>query len=197
MKRLNGIVVDVETGGLDPARCALLEVGLVAVHEGRAVMDYGFRVAAAPMLAVDPEAAVVNGYDPARWGGTTEAHAAAVVHDFCQATQRRLGRQQLTWIGANTPFDRAFLDALMRRTRHPPLAYFTHRDVDVSRIAVVGMLAGKLRGVGVDSLRKSLLGRADRPLPHTALGDCRETLDILRALLARLRWADPPEEEEP
>lgn len=187
LTRLNGVVIDVETGGLEPARHALLEVALVAVREGEPVMHWSSRVAPAGGLRIDAEAAQVNGWTPA-WGGIAESYALYVVQDFLARTQEVLKRKQLLWIGANTAFDRAFLYAAGCRTGHAPLAAFSHRDVDVNKIASVPWLLGEVPGISVDSLRKSLLGIPARTGPHTALEDCYTTLEITRALVTRLTW---------
>lgn len=187
--RLNGVVIDCETGGLDAASCALLEVALVAVEKGEPFMSWSTRVRAYPGLRIEAEAAVVNGWTPS-WGGVDEAYALFVVCDFLKATQARLNRKQLLWIGANTPFDRGFLAAAGRRHGHDVLSAFSHRDVDVCRLAMAPFLGGHVRGVGIDSLRKSLLGKEERRGAHAAVGDCMDALDCLRVLMDRLAWRE-------
>jgi DNA polymerase III epsilon subunit-like protein len=189
LDRLNGVVVDCETGGLNAASCALLEVALVAVEKGRPFMSWHTRVRAHSDLRIEAEAASVNGWTPG-WGGVEEAYALFVVCDFLRATQEKLKRKQILWIGANTPFDRAFLAAAGLRHGHDPLAAFSHRDVDVARMAMVPFLMGEVRGVGIDSLRKSLLGKEERQGSHTALSDCMDALDCLRAIMGRLTWRE-------
>lgn len=193
LARLNGVVIDVETGGLEPARCALLEVALVAVRAGEPIMHWSSRVVPAGGMRIDAEAAQVNGWTPA-WGGITESYALFVVQDFLARTQEMLKRKQLLWIGANTAFDREFLHAAGCRTGYTPLAAFSHRDVDVNKIASVPWLLGEVPGISVDSLRKSLLGIPARTGPHTALDDCFTTLAIARTMLTRLTWGVAPGE---
>ena len=177
-----------ETGGLDARRCALLEVGLLAVREGQPIAKWHTRVVPWAGLDVDVQAAAVNGYSPA-WGGAEEGDVLRGVVAFLGWFRASLKRKHLAWIGANVPFDRGFLSAAAERqgVARDLAACFSHRDVDVARIAVVPYLLGELPGIGLDVLRRDLLGRPPRWV-HSAIEDCEETLDCLQALVDRLRW---------
>ena len=189
LDRLNGVVVDVETGGLHPDRCALLEIGLLAISEGRIVAKWHTRVIPHPGFLVEPEAAFVNGYTP-EWGGAEEGAVLRGVVDFLRWFQGSIKRKQLTWIGANVPFDREFVRAAAIRHGcfHDIASSFSHRDVDVARLAMIPLLAGAIKGIGLDVLRRDLLGLEKRGF-HNALNDCEDTFSCLRTMMARMEWA--------
>jgi DNA polymerase III epsilon subunit-like protein len=188
LERLTGVVIDVETGSLNPETGALLEVAMIAVRNGDIAAKWVTRVQPQAGLTVDPDAARVNGYDPGTWGGAWESATMASMVEFLRWFQGSSGRKKLTWIGTNVPFDRNFLAAAGRRhgVAHAVLSSFDHRDVDVARMAMFLVLDGTARGTGLDVLRRELLGLGPRDL-HGALSDCEDTLACLRALVALWR----------
>lgn len=190
LDRLNGVVLDTETGGLDASTCALLEVGLIAVSEGAPIARWHTRVIPHPGLSIEPQAAAVNGYDAATWGGATEREVVYGMVAFLQWVQSVLKRKQLTWIGCNCPFDQGFLQyAAQRHGAHQAFtSCFGFRDVDLTRMAMVPYLSGAIRGVGLDVLRRDLLGLEKRGV-HSALLDCEDTLQCLHAFMQRCTWA--------
>ncbi len=186
---LKGVCLDVETGGLDYYSNALLEVGMVVVKDGYEVAAWNWRINPGSGLAVDLEAARVNGYNAATWNGWGEREALTQIMDGIRWAQGALKRKKLTWIGANCPFDRSFMLAAMQRHGFAAEWHhsFDHRDVDVARIAWIPRWAGAVNGVGLDVLGRDLLG-AEKRGDHNALEDVRLTLSCLQAIAGRLTW---------
>lgn len=178
------IIIDTETGGLDPRRHALVEVGALHVETGaefhRIVKPY-------PSYEMEPEALRKNGYTPEILMeiGTEEAE---VVVDFAKWM---LSHPVQDWAGSNPGFDRDFIHAAMER--HGMAYRLPRRPVGVENLAwmadqmgVIVLPVGKdgRKSAGLDSVLKAL-GMEDRgDNPHDALGDCRLTRDVLQKLLA-------------
>lgn len=184
------IVVDVETGGLDPLTSPLLEVAVGIVQDGYLVDVYAARVLPYDPERVDPEAAQVVGYtDAEEWaqsGAVSEAEALRGALDFVQAHHRE---ERVTWIGHNAAFDRGFLAAAAKRTDLAFLGeHCRHRDIDTMVLATVPQAAGILPSRSLDALCLGAgVERSGRRF-HSAAEDVRLTWAALGWLLLHLRW---------
>lgn len=194
IKRLHGIVIDVETGGFDETEVALLSVGMVCVIAGRVVDCIEVRIAPAPGLRIELDAVAVNGYDAITWGGVDELAALTRLRRWieqqihCFGGELVFGGGLVTWIGFNVPFDRRFLRAAERRQADACqlTTLFSHRDMDVRGLAMIPFLAGDIERTSLDTLCEMF--RIRRAQPHNAMSDCLSTLVVLCALLARMTW---------
>jgi len=190
-KRLTGIVVDVETGGLDERHHALLEIGAIFVVEGSARRSFSLRVQPEPSLVVDPEAAAVNGYTADSWSGLPEAQVLGAFAAWVQLVNATEGTpDRADWIGHNCDFDRRFLRAAYERNPEvqTALSGFTHRDIDLHTLSLIPFLMGDVRSRKLDDLCTALLGRHQRT-PHYALGDAHDAYACLTTILDRTLWA--------
>jgi ribonuclease T len=120
------VVVDVETGGFDWNRHALLEIAAVPLDldaEGRLVPGptASSHVMPAPGTDVDPKSLEVTGIDighPFR-DAKNERQALDVVFAPVRAAMRRHGCQRAILVGHNAHFDLNFLNAAVARSKHP------------------------------------------------------------------------------
>lgn len=175
------VVLDVETGGLDPTVHALVEVALVCGDE-----HYSARVLD-PTGMMDPAALAYRGVDARTVleGARSSQAVALEVQRWVADAESRLGR--LTLAGHNVGFDVAFLSRLFTRGRirltPPRVLASTYQSVDTHSI----LWSWVQRGVLPESCR-----RLDGALTHygirvegrhTALGDARATQALLRRLL--------------
>lgn len=180
------IIVDTETGGLDPARCALLAVAAVHMETGETFFHY---VRPFPTFACEAEAERVHGLTREFLEGQG-LDEEDVMRRFA-AWLHLHGRQD--WAGCNPSFDQRFLDAAFERSgletrmgRRPvclqTVAWMADR---LGAICLpVGKDGGRLRSL--DAIAKTLgLGR--QAVTHDALEDARLTLACLRRLLGMLR----------
>lgn len=167
LSALRYAVVDVETTGGSPERGGrIVEVGVVEVHQGRVVDEYG--------SLVNP------GIPMPRWvsrlTGITDQMVATAppFEEVCDAVRRRLeGR---VFVAHNVPFDWGFLAAEMRRARSLLPSGPRLCTIRLTRRALPG-----LQRRGLDSLAHYYsVPIRDR---HRALGDARATAVVLLRLL--------------
>jgi DNA polymerase III epsilon subunit-like protein len=110
------IAVDVETGGLDAAECAVLSIAAVASWEG--VPPFQVFVLPGEGLRVDPEAARVNGYSEDAWkkrGAVSEEEAVKWWRAWLLRV--RAMRPGVVFAAHNAGFDALFMLALAGRTK--------------------------------------------------------------------------------
>ena len=190
LDNLTGIVLDVETGGLDPSRHALLQIGWVELIRGIPVATRNLHIK--PRGEVDPEIGKINGW-------TGKPHPDAVCESLAlamlaSATRRMelLGDEKPLLIGHNVDFNARFLGAACIRVlsvTHELMSAFGHRRVDTCQLALpleafgeVGerSLDGLCRHFGLwDRLQRASLGH------KSAEANAIATLAVLYELLWR------------
>jgi DNA polymerase III epsilon subunit-like protein len=171
------IVIDTETGGLDPWRNPVLSVGVVDFETGE---DWSTRIIPAGHLSIDSEAARINGYDPETWGGLPESTAAKLFQGFVR------GKDEIV-CGANIRFDVDFLSAwLVRCGQRKP---FWPRLVDVQSLALNAHTQGKITLPRKDNGQLSFSVTAicqaleiKRGETHDALADALDTVECIRRI---------------
>ena len=127
-KRFRGylpVVVDVETGGFDWNRHALLEIAVVPIDvDGDGAMVLGESASAhvvpAPGTDIDPQSLEVTGIDidhPFRFA-RPEREALDHVFATVRAAVKKHGCQRAILVGHNAHFDLNFLNAAVARSGH-------------------------------------------------------------------------------
>ncbi|MCA9538562.1 MAG: 3'-5' exonuclease [Myxococcales bacterium] len=174
------VIVDTETGGLDPQTHSLLSVGLVSGDRRHSTEFFVVE----PTLVTDPKSMAVNRLDLAqvKAEGLDPAAACDAIGAFIEATG--LARP-VTLVGHNIAFDLAFLHRLYRLAGRDFGRDFSHRSVDTHSLLWAAMAAGRLPpGVGGSDAAFAHFGIAPPPEKrHTALGDALATADLLERLL--------------
>lgn len=168
--------LDVETGGLNPKKCALLSIG--------AVSDAGeFYVEIRPTkrLEASEEALEINSLDleSLRKNGIPEAKALKMFFEFAELSG------DVTILGQNPTFDAGFIRAACKR--HGIICPLGHRAIDLHSVAVTAMCAYEYgypvltvekmpsvarTDVNLDSILE-YVGTEKRPGYHNALEDAR------------------------
>ncbi|MBS0558249.1 MAG: ribonuclease T [Proteobacteria bacterium] len=119
------VAVDVETGGFDCEKDALLEIAAVVID-----MDASGTVHPAPVVSthvepfpganIDPRALEITGIDPTHpfRGAVPEREALDVIFRPIRKALREYGCQRAILVGHNAAFDLSFVNAAIRRTAH-------------------------------------------------------------------------------
>lgn len=176
------LVLDTETGGLNPETDALLSVGLVDWQDGRVLRQQEILVDAAG-LNCDPKALAVNkiDLDLHHAYSVSRAEAAEQIRTFCQP----MGRPWLA--GHNVQFDIGFVRRLF--TPEQLRATFSHRVLDTMQVLAYLGHSGKIPD-GIGKLDQAL-AHFDITMPasqrHTALADALATAALYSSLLGVLR----------
>ena len=119
------VVVDVETGGFDSEKDALLEIAAVIVR----MDEHGLlrpdpvvstHVVPFPGANIDPKSLEVTGIDPTHpfRAAVEEREALDVIFRPIRKALREYECQRAILVGHNAAFDIAFLNAAIRRTGH-------------------------------------------------------------------------------
>ncbi|MDH5832885.1 ribonuclease T [Luteimonas kalidii] len=127
-KRFRGylpVVVDVETGGFDWNRHALLEIAVVPIDvdaDGALILDTpaSAHVVPAPGTQIDPQSLEVTGIDldhPFRFA-KPEREALDHVFATVRAAVKKHGCQRAILVGHNAHFDLNFVNAAVARSGH-------------------------------------------------------------------------------
>ena len=186
------LVIDTETGGLDPRKNALLEIGMrlydldgkmeIAFH--RKIMWEGIRV------PIDINALAVNGCNL-----VDGANPETVARELAGWLASMSRRGEVTILGQNLQFDIDFIEEFLRR--HGFVGWrelYRYRRIDTSMIALylqeAGMLPRTVR-LSLAGLHKHFFG-TEIDHVHTALGDVEATFSVYREMLRltreRISW---------
>lgn len=180
-------VVDVETGGFDPERDALLEIAVVVIEmdeEGRLRPGEASNVHVEPFpgARIDPRALEVNGIDPDQplRGAVPEREALNRLFQPVRQAVRRYQCQRAILVGHNASFDLAFLNAAVRRTGHKRNPFHPFSCFDTVSLAGLAygqtVLSRAVEAAGFDW---------DASEAHSALYDAEQTARLFCAIVNR------------
>ena len=181
------VVVDVETGGFDAQRHALLEIAAVPI-----VFDAEGRLAPGPTVCthvepfpggeLDPRSMEVTGIDVGHPFRDAKPEREALDHVFRQVrlAAREAGCQRAILVGHNAPFDLAFLNAAVARVAHKRNPFHPFSTFDTVT------LAGMAYGQTVLSRAMQAAGLEwDGASAHSAVYDAERTADLFCTILNR------------
>lgn len=181
------LVVDTETGGLDPERHPLYTVGaaVLDLQEGHVA---GIEIPVREPAVPDPDALRVNRIDP-------EEHLKSALHpvDAVNALETfalpHFPDGPITIAGYNVAFDTAFLRRLYRLADLRFEDRYSHRTVDLYAVYAVLSAAGLLPAINRPSLEAiaHAIGIEPEQPAHSALADAITTARCLLTLVERLK----------
>jgi DNA polymerase III epsilon subunit-like protein len=211
------IVIDTETGGLDPREHSLLTAAFVHLPS----YEYHTFSVRPDLYRVTPKAMEINRLDLASLAITGKTPTACVegLHEWLQGIAKKhegldgQDRIQVTPIGHNVRFDRDFLERLYLDTCPPGVTIgdrqdlfdniWSYRCLDACGTARILMEAGRLRDLksaSLDALIKYFRVAPPTPSPetgrHTALGDALATAKVYEHLMHMLKGAPEGPREE-
>jgi ribonuclease T len=181
------VVVDVETGGFDPQRHALLEIAAIPI-----VFHADGRLAPGPTVCthvepfsggeLDPRSMEVTGIDVNHPFRDAKPEREALDHVFRQVrlAAREAGCQRAILVGHNAPFDLAFLNAAVARVAHKRNPFHPFSTFDTVT------LAGMAYGQTVLSRAMQAAGLEwDDASAHSAVYDAERTAELFCTILNR------------
>jgi ribonuclease T len=184
------VVVDVETGGFDCTRHALLEIAACPIEiddHGRLFPGEIVSTHVEPYAGseIDPKALEITGIDVDHPFRGALAEREALNHVFLPVRQavRRHDCQRAILVGHNAAFDLGFLNAAVARTQHkrnPFHPFSTFDTVSLAGLAVgQTVLSRAVQAAGLD-------WRGDEA--HSAVYDTERTAQLFCHILNR--WRD-------
>jgi ribonuclease T len=183
------VVVDVETGGFDCTRHALLEIAAVPIElDGDGYYVPGETVSSHvepyPGSEIDPRSLEVTGIrlDCLLRGALPEREALDHVFAKVRAAVKRNGCQRAILVGHNAHFDLGFLNAAVTRVGHKRNPFHPFSTFDTVT------LAGMAYGQTVLSRAVQAAGLPwDGDQAHSAVYDTERTAQLFCAVLNRWR----------
>lgn len=184
------VVVDVETGGFDAERHALLEIAAVPIEMDDAGRVFcgetvSTHVTPFPGSEIDPRALEITGIDVDHPFRAAVNERAALDHLFVpiRAVMRKYGCQRAILVGHNAAFDLGFVNAAIRRTGHKRSPFHPFSCFDTAT------LAGLAYGQTVLSRAAQAAGLSwNAAEAHSAVYDTEMTAELFCRIVNR--WAD-------
>lgn len=180
------VVLDTETGGVDPHAHSLLSVALVSL-DGERRLEFFVRE---PTLHTVPESMAVNGINlrDVESRGLTPVEACEALEGFLSVEREREGGRAPLLAGHNIAFDIAFLKRLYRLAGRGAEGVFSHRSLDTHTLMWTLSAMGALPpgACGSDGAFAHYGVEPPPHLRHTALGDAVATRALLIEALEHL-----------
>lgn len=174
------VVIDVETGGFNPAKDALLEVAAVTLKfdgQGNLVKDESWHFHVEPFEGANIEEASleftgIDPYSPFR-GAVSENQALGQIFNALKAKQKEAECQRCVLVGHNPGFDMSFILAAADRIsiKRNPFHPFTTFDT----ATLAGLALGQT--VLAKACQKAKIG-FDIEQAHSALYDTKKTAEL-------------------
>lgn len=183
------VVVDTETGGLNPDEADIIEIAALSVMiDGSEIVEGDlFSSKVRPMLPVSDGAAKVNGYKEEDWADAPDADLVMGAFVEWSAEQEQIARKATgkktkpMWTGSNPDFDIRFVFAVCRRNAISPPDSYHYKPLDLGSMCFPLMVTEEVDSLSLRALRKwaGMKGKQT----HTAVGDVYDTVQVLRAIL--------------
>lgn len=184
------VVVDVETGGFDAQRDALLEIAVAVTHmdeDGRLGFDTPVLARVKPFEGanLDPRALEVTGIDPDHplRAAVTEREALDSVFKPVREAVRATGCQRAVLVGHNASFDLGFLNAAVARVNHKRNPFHPFSCFDTATLGGLAygqtVLSRAVQAAGLDF---------DSREAHSAVYDTERTAQLFCTIINR--WKD-------
>lgn len=167
-------MVDLETGGLDPQKHEVLEIGVVTFDSEtfEIISTFESRARAYYPEKVSPEAARVNGYNEEEWKSAPTLYEAMcklapLTRDACFASH-------------NVCFDWSFFEKARESTLTP--FTFSYRKLDLYSLAWAKLPHDKVQKWSLKGLCE-YLGIEPEPEIHSALNGAMKAYEVYKKLM--------------
>ena len=178
------LVLDTETGGIDPIANSILSLGAVVWDDGVPGAEFEVKIKE-PTLSLTIEAMAINKIDLVEHAKTALPPVEAMKKFRTFLKKHFKGEPKIPLVGHNVAFDIGFLKRLCRLSDENYDAIFSHRSTDTAGILRFMALAGRsnLSGAGLDEALAHFNVAVNGGLRHTALEDARATAVLLTKLV--------------
>ena len=181
------VVVDVETGGFDAERDALLEIAIAVIHMGADGWVHPGDIVSTHVQPfeganIEPRALEINGIDPSHpfRDARPERDALELVFAPIRRAMRDYGCQRAVLVGHNAPFDLGFVNAAIKRTGYKRGPFHPFSTFDTVS------LAGLAFGQTVLSKAAQAAGLEwDGAEAHSAVYDTQRTAELFCRVVNR------------
>ena len=192
------VIVDVETGGFDAERDALLEIAVITL----AMDSEGYlqphppvftHVEPFPGARIDPRSLEITGIDPVNPLRGALSERMALDHVFAPVRQamRESDCQRAVLVGHNAAFDLSFLNAAVRRCGHKRNPFHPFSCFDTAT------LGGLAYGQTVLSKAVQAAGHEfDGREAHSAIYDADRTAQLFCSIVNRWRRLETLERDQ-
>lgn len=189
------LVVDMETGGLDPKYHPVLSIGTVLMDDRlRIVREWETLVRPFKGCVIDPKALDVNQLEPevcAQMGMAEEDvldHIEWELHEFERQAKEPDRKIKTVWAGQNPSFDWDFYMAMLGRNKKMKSGLWDFHKLDTWCLGVQA-LYDPTKGVE-DAVRNSGLSKLGNHYgitfqAHNALADAKASAELIQKLLLR------------
>jgi len=189
------VIIDVETGGLNPQTDALLEIAAVIVRmdwqgDLLPVGTLAHHVQPFPGARLDPASMAINGIDPDHpfRFAVPESEALSAIFREVRREMHDTGCSRAILVGHNAFFDMAFLNAAVERSRIKRSPFHPFSSFDTATLAGLAygqtVLARSLRAAGIPW---------DEREAHSAIYDAERTAELFCRIVNRWKglggWA--------
>jgi len=176
-------IVDVETTGLDPLHHEMIDIGAIyTTLDGEEIGRFFVRIMPDHPERAGEIARSINGFSEERWTALGALSPQDAVEAFLAFHESMSRDRRYVFTAYNAPFDRAFVDALLKAHGSSFDAHYTYFSLDLPSMAF---------GAGVPNLVNGEVAAAfglppetDDPLEHTGLSGAEWNLALYRAMIA-------------
>lgn len=180
MRNETMVVIDTETGGLDPSQHSLLTVALIVTRNLEIIASKEWHLKHEDYRTTE-RALEINGIDIEAHDASATPATVAISDMLDFMNHHRLPEERIVLIGQNTIFDKQFLEAAVEQSGHMERyrSIVSQRYIDLMSITAFLNLSGHIKtdNLGLDAVISSL--DIQREQRHSALGDARMTLKAL------------------
>ncbi len=186
------VVIDVETGGLNPATDALLEIAAVTVNCDAAGNFYPaetmqYHIAPFGGAILNPESLAINKIDPGHpfRFAVNEHEALQAIFQRLHKVQKQAGCNRCVLVGHNAWFDLSFVNAAIARSqvKRNPFHAFTCFDTATLGALMFG------HTVLAETLKRAEIP-FDNDSHHSAIYDAEQTAELFCKIINQVPW--PP-----
>jgi len=179
------LFIDTETGGLDPSKHSLLDIGMVATDNEKIIGTYQTYIKENEYI-VAPEALEVNNLNLKEVKEKGKKYYAVIDDINCFIKNRFLDNKPVL-VGHNVSFDFNFINTLFKKSGSNFNNLIIHRKIDTACLLLALYSANKIPFEACSSTGAFDYFNIEVKNRHTAIGDCLATYKLYFKILNLLK----------